>query len=104
MESCVALRRDMLVNPIDLQVEDDSMDFKKAKEIADRKACEISENAMLIAWFDRKTGRFSPQIECGGKEKPSWLVYAESRGANITIDVNHESYVFVYLGTDMILK
>jgi hypothetical protein len=53
---------------------------------------------MLISWFDRQTGKFSPQVECGGKAKPAWLVYAESRGANIVIDVNRETFVFAYLG------
>ena len=53
---------------------------------------------MLIAWFDRTSGRFSPPVECCDEEKPAWLVYAETRGANIVIDVNREAYVFVYLG------
>lgn len=88
----------MLIDPVDVQLDDESLDFERAKEIADRKAGEISGDAMLIAWFDRKTGRFSPPVECGGKAKPAWLVYAESRGANIVIDVNRETYVFVYLG------
>ena len=98
MGSCIPLRREMLVNPIDLQVEDEAIDFEKAREVADQKAFEVSENAMLISWFDRKEGAFSPNIACGGKEKPGWLGYAESRGANIVIDVNQEAYVFVYLG------
>jgi hypothetical protein len=88
----------MLVDPVDVAVEDTSLGFEEAKEIADRRAREISEDAMLIAWFDRQSGRFSPQVECGGKAKPAWLVYAESRGGNIVIDVNRETYVFVYLG------
>jgi len=97
-ETCILLRREMLVDPVDVAVEDPSLGFEEAKEIADRKAKEISEDAMLIAWFDRQSGRFSPPVECGGKAKPAWLVYAETRGANIVIDVNRETYVFVYLG------
>ena len=97
-ETCIPLRREMLVDPVDIAVEDPSLGFEEAKEIADRKAMEISEDAMLIAWFDRQSGRFSPPVECGGKAKPAWLVYAETRGANIVIDVNRETYVFVYLG------
>ena len=88
----------MLLDPVDVSVDDPSLGFEKAKEIADQKAREISEDAMLIAWFDRQRGEFSPRVECGGKAKPAWLVYAESRGANIVIDVNQETYVFVYLG------
>ena len=98
METCIPLRREMLVDPIDVHIEDDALKFEAVKAIADRKALEISEDAMLISWFDRKRGRFHPQVECGGKAKPAWLVYAETRGANITINVNQETYVFVYLG------
>jgi len=98
MEACVPLRREMLIDPVDVQVDDESLDFEKAKEVADRKAREISEDAMLISWFDRTSGKFSPPVECGGKAKPAWLVYAETRGANIVIDVNREMFVFVYLG------
>jgi hypothetical protein len=98
MEACMPLRREMLVDPVDVQVDDPSLDFAKAKEVADRRASEISEAAMLISWFDRTTGEFSPPVECGGKAKPAWLVYAETRGANIVIDINQEMFVFVYLG------
>jgi hypothetical protein len=52
---------------------------------------------MLLAWFDKKNGRFSPPVECCGDEKPAWIIYAESRGGNITIDINQEAYVFIYL-------
>ena len=97
-ETCIPLSREMLLDPVDVCVDDPSLGFEKAKEFADRKAREISEDAMLIAWFDRQSGRFSPPVECGGKAKPAWLVYAETRGANIVIDVNRETYVFVYLG------
>jgi hypothetical protein len=51
---------------------------------------------MLLAWFDRKSGTFSPDVICCGDTKPSWLVYADSRGADISVDVNDLDYVFVY--------
>jgi hypothetical protein len=46
----------MLVDPVDIAVEDPSLGFEEAKEIADRKAREISEDSMLIAWSG-STGR-----------------------------------------------
>ncbi len=98
MEACVPLTREMLVDPVDVRVDDESLDFDRAREIADFKAGEIADDAMLIAWFDKKSGTYSPAIECRGKKKPEWLVYAETRGANIVIDINRETYVFVYLG------
>jgi hypothetical protein len=39
---------------------------------------------------------FSKAIICCGTEKPVWLVHAESRGADISVDINNEDYVFVY--------
>jgi len=97
MDSCVPLRREMLINPIDVNAGDASLDFDGAKKIADARAREIGEEPMLLAWFDRKEGRFFPSVACSGRDKPSWLVCAESRGANLVIDVNREAFVFVYL-------
>jgi hypothetical protein len=51
---------------------------------------------MLLAWFDRQAGRYSPNIICCGEDKPTWLTYAESRGGDLVIDLNGEEYVFVY--------
>ena len=51
---------------------------------------------MLLAWYDQGAGRFSPQVTCCSDDKPAWLVYAESRGGDLVIDINGESYVFVY--------
>ena len=52
---------------------------------------------MLLAWYDREAGAFSPQVTCCGDDKPAWLIYAESRGGDLVIDINQEAYVFVYL-------
>jgi len=35
-------------------------------------------------------------VTCCSDDKPAWLVYAESRGGDLVIDINGESYVFVY--------
>jgi len=29
--------------------------------------------------------------------KSGWIVYAESRGGTIAIDINDEEYIFIYL-------
>lgn len=97
METCIVLRREMLVDPVDIELDDPGLDFERARELADRKAAEISADPMLVAWFDRARGTFSPPVECGGKAKPAWLVYAETRGADLVISVNREAFVFVYL-------
>jgi hypothetical protein len=96
MTACIQLSKSMLKNPIEVRVEDENLDFAGAKRIADQKAADISKDPMLLAWFDKKYERFSPLVECCGDDKPAWLVYAESRGGTIVIDINGEEYVFVY--------
>jgi hypothetical protein len=86
----------MLDHPVDIRVEDAGLDFAGAREVAERRARELCENPILLAWFDGKTGRFSPNIECCREDKPSWLTYAQSRGGDLIIDINGEEYVFVY--------
>lgn len=95
MNDCKILRRDMLRGPIIVREAGD-LDFDGAKRIADRKAREFSHDAMLLSWFDKKAGKFSPDVICCDTEKPTWLVYAESRGGSISVDINNEDYVFVY--------
>ena len=85
----------MLNRPIEIHA-DQLLGFGEAKEMADEKARKISEQPMLLAWFDRKAGKFSPDVICCGTEKPSWLVYAETRGGTLSVDINNEEYVFVY--------
>ena len=96
MMDCKHITRDMLTHPVMVTVDDNPLDFSGARAVADRKARELSSDPMLVAWFDRSSGRFSPDVICCDRDKPSWLVYAESRGADIEVDINNEDYVFVY--------
>ena len=96
MDGCIPLSREMLRDPIDVGVADAPLDFARARAIADRRAREVAADPMLLAWFDRGAGRFSPQVTCCSDNKPAWLVYAESRGGDLVIDINREAYVFVY--------
>ena len=101
MADCILLTREMLKNPIDVDVPDAPLDFARARAIADRRAREMGVDPMLLAWFDRGNGQFSPQLTCCGDDKPTWLIYAESRGGDLVIDINGEEYVFVYLRTNL---
>jgi len=85
-----------LNNPISLKVDDKRLDFDMARQIALKKAKEITQGPVLLAWYDRKTGKVVPQVACARDDKPAWIVYAESRGGNIVIDLNDEEYVFIY--------
>jgi hypothetical protein len=97
MAQCpVTLTREMLKDPVDLTVAGPALDFPRARELADRRAREVCPEPMLLAWFDRQAGRYSPNIICCGEDKPTWLIYAESRGGDLVIDLNGEEYVFVY--------
>ena len=98
MSACVTLTRQMLVSPITVTIPGETLTFANAREIADSQAKEVSADAMLLAWFDKKTGEVSPRVECCREDKPAWLVYAESRGGQIVIDINNEEYVFIYCG------
>ncbi|MEJ2671683.1 MAG: AF1514 family protein [Deltaproteobacteria bacterium] len=95
MDECIALRREMLKDPIHLQVAEE-VDFAQARALADRRAAEIGSEPMLLAWYNGRTGEFSPKVTCCGEDKPTWLIYAESRGGDLVIDINDEAYVFVY--------
>ncbi|HAA03643.1 MAG TPA: hypothetical protein DCZ69_02755 [Syntrophobacteraceae bacterium] len=88
----------MLRSPLTVSVPSEGLTLSSARQIADHRATTINPDVMLLAWFDRKTGQVSPRVECCRGDKPGWLVYAESRGGDIVIDINDEEYVFVYRG------
>jgi hypothetical protein len=96
MTDCMLLTRAMLKDPIDIAVSDEPLDFSRARAIAEARALQEDSDPMLLAWYDRGAGAFSPQVTCCGDAKPAWLIYAESRGGDLVIDINREAYVFVY--------
>lgn len=99
MDCTFVVTRDMLKYPIDVRVDDRSLDFRGARSLADGKAGERSSDPMLLAWFDRKSGRYSPgDVVCCDRDKPTWLAYAQSHGADIFVDINNEDFVFAYKG------
>ena len=63
MSGCIELTKEMLVSPRRLAISTRDLVFSAAKEIADKEALKINSDAMLLAWFDRKTGAFSPRVE-----------------------------------------
>lgn len=88
---------DYLGTLIKVQVDDPGLDFTRAKDIAKQKAREKCADPMLLSWFQGRTGEGYPNLECGKGDKPAWIVYAESRGGDLTIDINDGDYVFLYL-------
>jgi hypothetical protein len=96
MTTCRTVTKAALTDPIDVRIDEVKLDFGAARLIADQKVMEIADEPMLMGWYDSHSGRFSPDVECCSEHKPGWIVYAESRGATITIDINNEEYVFIY--------
>ena len=61
--SCKILTREMLHLPFDVFVEDPTLDFFTAKKVADARPRQLSEEPMLLAWYDRRSVEFSPRVE-----------------------------------------
>ena len=82
---------------IELAVDKPELEFEDAKDLAKQKAKEFCEDPMLLSWYKGKTGESYPNLECGPGGKPAWIVFAESRGGDLTIDINARQFVFIYL-------
>jgi hypothetical protein len=67
-----------------------------AKQFATQKVREVYPDAMLLAWHVGRTGEARPKLACDFGDKPAWLVFAESRGADLTLVVDDGAFVFVY--------
>ena len=94
--TCKTLEKQMLPNLVEIKVNDPDLDFEAAKVKSDNKASELIKNPMLMGWYDKNAGRFSPNVTCCSDEKPGWVVYAESRGGNYSVSINDEQFVFIY--------
>ncbi|MEH0022686.1 MAG: AF1514 family protein [Desulfobacter sp.] len=82
---------------INIDITEPDLDFVAAKQVAKDKAFEKCDHPMILSWKNGKTGESHPDYECGVNERPFWMRYAEGRGANLTIDINHGEYVFMVL-------
>ena len=63
MSSRKILTREMLHLPLDVFIEDSDLDWYRARRVADARARQISEEPMLLAWYDHRSGEFSPRVE-----------------------------------------
>jgi hypothetical protein len=85
---------------IELKDNNPALDFEAAKDLAKQKAREFGADPMLLSWYRGETGESYPNLECGPGDKPAWITYAETRGGDLTIDINRGQYVFIYLSID----
>ena len=97
MEACEIPREDMLPLPVvHLKIKGENCDFGCIREAAINRAREYGSEPQLLSWFDRKGGYHSQLDECCVEGEPSWIAYAKARNANLSVDVNHEDYVFIF--------
>jgi hypothetical protein len=82
---------------IRLRVAEAGLDFEKARDLARRKAREVSSEAMLLSCNNAETAEYYPAFECGRSGRSGWMVYADARGADLTIDINDGRYTFMFL-------
>jgi len=81
---------------INIQKETANLDYETALALAKDEARGRLEDPMLLAWYEGKTGRFSPCVECCGEDEPAWMVYARSRGGRLRVDLNQGQYIFIF--------
>ena len=97
MEPLMPVPTEYLGNHIKVNIDNPTLDFESAMGLAKQKAKETCADPMLLSWYNGKTGESYPNLECGPGEKPAWIQYAESRGGDLTIDINDGQYVFIFL-------
>ena len=86
-----------LINPLKIKTDLPDLDFLAAQTMADEKVKSLSPDPKLISWYNATTGESYPKVERGCPGKPGWLNYAESRKCDMTVDINDEQFVFIYL-------
>jgi hypothetical protein len=91
------MKVDVLGTLVELRAEQTDLDFAQARDLARAEARRIDPQAMLLSWHSGLTGEYHPKIECGQHKQPPWIVWAASRGANLTVSINDGAYCFYYL-------
>jgi hypothetical protein len=101
VESCELPTPGMFDKAIHLHLGMGEHTFEEARHAAYASANTYSTDPMLLSWFDKKSGTYSPNIvECCRRGEPSWVTYAHSRGGDLAIDINDGEYVFLFRGKE----
>lgn len=80
-----------------LNIGDPQLPYERAHEAAVSLARKYGDDPLLLSWFNKKSGEESPNTSCeGGSSEPGWVNYAKGHGANLTVNVNHGDYVFMF--------
>jgi hypothetical protein len=86
-----------LINPVKIKTDASDLDFMAAQSIADEKVKSLCPDPKLVSWYNAVTGESHPQVDGGRAGKPGWLNYAEACNCDVTVDINDEQFVFIYL-------
>ena len=86
-----------LINPLKIKSDQEDLDFSTAHRIAEEKAKALCPAPQLVCWYDATTGQSHPDVNCTSAGKPGWLDYAEACRCDMTVDINDEQYIFIYL-------
>ncbi len=82
---------------INLQVEGEALDYRRAADLAKARAEREMPEAMLIAWNDRQRDIHSPScLKCEINNKAGWEVYGRNHGGCLRISINADDFVFIY--------
>lgn len=82
---------------ITIAVDGAELDWDVARDLAFALANRHNEDPMLMSWFDKTTGRFSPSCcKCEIKDGAAWEIYGKNHGGRYRISVNDDTYVFIY--------
>lgn len=94
---------DFIVSPaqemqnVALHIDGFDLTWDLARDLAYRLAVQDDEDPMLVSWFDKSTGKFSPSCcKCQIKDGAAWEVYGKNHGGRYRISVNDDTYVFIY--------
>jgi len=89
----------LMMTTVALDTRNPATSWAEARRLADRRAAELIDEPLLLAWYDRDEDFESPAhtSECHDRcDVPGYIEYAESRGATIRIDVDGGRFVFCY--------
>lgn len=97
VNNCEIPSRELFAKAVHVHMGDEAITFDTARRTAIERAKTYCADPMLLSWYDRQSGAFSPKgLECCREGKPSWVSYAEERGADLTIDINDEEFIFMF--------
>ena len=80
-----------------IHIDSDELDFTTAKNLAKQKAATLCKDPMLLSWYQGRTGKSYPNLECGRDDIPAWILYAVSRNGDISVSINDGEYIFIFL-------